>query len=468
MGTTKIWAIKDSLSRVLDYAANPHKTIYSDLRNVLHYAGDEEKTGGAEKACFVTGVNCSAVTAFDEMRSVQERFGKTTGNVAYHAYQSFKTDEVTPELCHQIGVELARKMWGGGYQVLVATHFNTGTYHNHFVINAVSYQDGKKFNCNKKAYYHFREVSDQVCRYHGLSVIENPLFGTPRSIYMAEKEGKPTKNNEMRKAIDQAIRLSYQPGDFDSNLYALGYEVRYDWHERSYWIHALDGENELRMDVLGSNYTEDRILERITSQSINEVQNENLRYLNWRKKEEQEIKHIPFHKLQPEDGLILITLTPVLYLMGIDLFPEEHKNEYVPLSPRMKEASRFLDRYSEQVRFTTAYQVKDLEEIPKTVQVIQKAMDITIEKRTKVVNRLRRCKDPIKVEALKKERKELSSTLAYLRRDLKTAQGILQDFDKTLSLVEAEKQAQERFMDIQNQLNPEWDVPARKASGRER
>ena len=222
------------------------------------------------------------------------------------------------------------------------------------------------------------------------------------------------------------------------------------------------------MDVLGSNYTEDRILERITSQSINEVQNENLRYLNWRKKEEQEIKHIPFHKLQPEDGLILITLTPVLYLMGIDLFPEEHKNEYVPLSPRMKEASRFLDRYSEQVRFTTAYQVKDLEEIPKTVQVIQKAMDITIEKRTKVVNRLRRCKDPIKVEALKKERKELSSTLAYLRRDLKTAQGILQDFDKTLSLVEAEKQAQERFMDIQNQLNPEWDVPARKASGRER
>ena len=70
MGTTKIWAIKDSLSRVLDYAANPHKTIYSDLRNVLHYAGDETKTGGAEKACFVTGVNCSAVIAFDEMRSV--------------------------------------------------------------------------------------------------------------------------------------------------------------------------------------------------------------------------------------------------------------------------------------------------------------------------------------------------------------------------------------------------------------
>ena len=134
----------------------------------------------------------------------------------------------------------------------------------------------------------------------------------------------------------------------------------------------------------------------------------------------------------------------------------------------MKEASQFLDRYSEQVRFATAYQVKNLEEIPKTIQVIQKAMDITVEKRTKVVNQLRRCKDPQKIEALKKERKELSSTLAYLRKDLKTAQGMLQDFDNTLSLVEVEKQAQERFMSIQNQLNPEWDTPARSGNGRER
>ena len=246
------------------------------------------------------------------------------------------------------------------------------------------------------------------------------------------------------------------------------YDFYYDREDLSYWIQPLESEEKLRVDILGSNYTEDRIIDRIVSQSINKVQDENLRYLQWRKKEEQEIKHIPFHKPRPEDGLILITLTLVLYLMGIDLFPEEHKKEYVPLSPRMKEASRFLDRYSEQVRFTTAYQVKNLEEIPKTVQVIQKAMDITIEKRTKVVNHLRRCKDPQKIEALKKERKELSTTLAYLRKDLKTAQGILQDFDKTLSLVETEKQAQERFMGIQNQLNPEWDMPVRSGSRRER
>ena len=113
--------------------------------------------------------------------AVQVRFGKTGGNVAYHAYQSFKTGEITPELCHRLGVELARQMWGDGYQVLVATHFNTGTYHNHFVVNSVGLWDGKKFDCNKRAYYRFRELSDKLCAEHCLTVIEKPQNRTPRN-----------------------------------------------------------------------------------------------------------------------------------------------------------------------------------------------------------------------------------------------------------------------------------------------
>ena len=129
MATTKIWAVKDNLERTVNYAANPEKTVDSDLKKTIQYAGDEAKT---EKHCYVTGVNCNADTAFEEMKAVQERFGKTGGNVAYHAYQSFKTGEISPELCHKIGVELAKKMWGNEYQVLVATHLNTGTLQDEF------------------------------------------------------------------------------------------------------------------------------------------------------------------------------------------------------------------------------------------------------------------------------------------------------------------------------------------------
>ena len=214
MATTKIWPVKDSLARVVDYAQNPDKTIYSDLQNVLHYAANGEKTvEGEERAMFVTGVNCNRDTAFQEMQAVKERFGKTGGNVAYHAYQSFKPGEVTPELCHQLGVELAKRMWGDEYQVLVATHFNTGTYHNHFVVNSVGLWDGRKFNCGKRAYYQFRQLSDDLCREYQLSTIKNPKGKTPRSIYFAEKRGEPTKYNLMREALDAALKVSVDGND---------------------------------------------------------------------------------------------------------------------------------------------------------------------------------------------------------------------------------------------------------------
>ena len=65
MATTKIWPVKDSLARVVDYARNPDKTIYSDLQTVLHYATSGEKTvEGTERTMFVTSVNCNRDIAF--------------------------------------------------------------------------------------------------------------------------------------------------------------------------------------------------------------------------------------------------------------------------------------------------------------------------------------------------------------------------------------------------------------------
>ena len=87
MAVTKIWAIKDSLQRVLDYAANPDKTEYDALAQTLHYAENDAKTKLNESAQLVTGIHCRADHAWEDMRAVQERFGKTDGVVALHAYQ---------------------------------------------------------------------------------------------------------------------------------------------------------------------------------------------------------------------------------------------------------------------------------------------------------------------------------------------------------------------------------------------
>ena len=217
MATTKIWPVRDSLKRVTDYAANPGKTEYADLKNVISYAAGNSKTvSSEEKAYLVTGVNCSADSACEQMSAVKEHFGKPSGNVAYHAYQSFKPGEISPEECHQIGLELAKKLWGDRYQVLVATHLDKEHLHNHFIINSVSFIDGKKFNDNKAAYRMLRETSDDLCRQYGLSVIEKPRGKTPRQLYFAEKRGEPTKYNLMRWAIYDAISVSSNQEMFEA------------------------------------------------------------------------------------------------------------------------------------------------------------------------------------------------------------------------------------------------------------
>ncbi|MDB7866381.1 relaxase/mobilization nuclease domain-containing protein [Flavonifractor plautii] len=269
MGITKIKAVKDSLSRIVGYAENPEKTHYSDMQQVLHYADNQEKVS-MEQTMYVTGLHCRREQAYEDMMYTKRHFNKTGGNVAYHCIQSFKTGEVTPELCHQLGVELAQRMWGDRFQVLVATHFNTGTYHNHLVINSVSYKDGKKFNCNQKAFYQMREISDQLCREHNLTVIEHPSGKTPRNIYFAEKQGKPTTFGLMRQAIDEAVGISWSWFDFCQVMKQKGYLINASPHRKYATIRAIGAKKAVRMVRLGEEYDHRRIIQRIDTMDYRE------------------------------------------------------------------------------------------------------------------------------------------------------------------------------------------------------
>lgn len=138
MATTKTWSVKGWIGQVVNYVENEEKTSaikYSksdiqSLRDVMNYATQDYKT---EKQYYVTGVNCLPQTARQEMLQVKKQFNKEDGIIAFHAYQSFKPGEVTPDLAHQIGLELVNELWGDEFQVLVATHLDKAHIHNHFV-----------------------------------------------------------------------------------------------------------------------------------------------------------------------------------------------------------------------------------------------------------------------------------------------------------------------------------------------
>ena len=229
MAVTSLWRVRGYIGKVLLYAENPDKTTNPEtipsvpdvnreaLEDVIAYAGREAATNQRQ---LVTGVNCTAETARSEMIAVKKRFRKEDGTIAYHGYQSFREGEVTPEQAHRIGIRLAEELWGERYQVLVATHVDKESHiHSHFVINTVSFVDGRKFYRSNEDYARMREVSDRLCREYGLSVVRR-LEGR-REIYSAwsaEKNGKPTNRSLIRADIDRAIAASLTAAEFFQTL----------------------------------------------------------------------------------------------------------------------------------------------------------------------------------------------------------------------------------------------------------
>ena len=139
---------------------NMSKEQYQSLADVIEYAADTSIT---EKELFVSGVNCNSETAREEMIATKNAFGKNDGICGYHGIQSFKPGEVTPEIAHEIGVKLARQMWGDHFQVVVATHLDQNHIHNHFIVNSVAFTDGHRL-WKEKNYWKMRAQSDELCR----------------------------------------------------------------------------------------------------------------------------------------------------------------------------------------------------------------------------------------------------------------------------------------------------------------
>lgn len=291
MAVTSIWRVNGWLGKVVIYVENPDKTdnpaFYAKpdmterqaqgLSDVIDYAVNSEKTQAADGEheeilhSFVSGVNCHSGTAREEMLAVKRRFGKENGTVAYHGYQSFAPGEATPELAHEIGLRLARQLWGDRYQVVVATHLDKANHlHNHFVVNTVSFIDGIKYHRTAKDYHDMQAVSDALCREYGLSVIEDPQYGKSKQYgeWRAEQEQRPTWRGIVRADVDEAIRQAMTERQFFENLRKKGYEIKVG---KDISVRPPKKERFVRLARnFGEEYTMESIRRRILTQSRTE------------------------------------------------------------------------------------------------------------------------------------------------------------------------------------------------------
>ena len=122
MAVTSLWRVRGRAKTVIDYVEDPEKTVtnlpdeeLSDIAGILEYVDDAVKT---EKHFYTTGIGVDRDNAAEEFEMTKKRFGKQGGIVAAHAYQSFEEGDVSPEIAHNIGVQLARELWGDRFRSL--------------------------------------------------------------------------------------------------------------------------------------------------------------------------------------------------------------------------------------------------------------------------------------------------------------------------------------------------------------
>lgn len=274
MAITKIWKVAYSLQDAIDYAENLEKcadtdfTQYADsVTNAVDYAMNPNKT---DSMLFVSGVNCSPDTAVQDMERTKRRFSKTTGILAFHAVQSFAPGEVTPEQCHAIGVELAQRMWGDRFEVVVATHLDQKHLHNHFVLNSVSFADGKRYYDNKRSYYgQLRKINDTICREHGLSVIGRDGSRASVENYADWQDGA-TIRDRLKADLDRLLLTAISWEDLKRSLQTAGFAVDDDLRHKYVTILPPYGVKPLRLkaSTLGGDYTPERLRERITFHAL--------------------------------------------------------------------------------------------------------------------------------------------------------------------------------------------------------
>ena len=387
MAVTSIWAVKDRVDNALNYIMNPEKTVEkpelsSDaitarkaVGDVIEYAVNEDKT---EQMMYVTGINCTPETALEDFMNTKWYWGKTGGRLAYHGYQSFLEGEgkITAEQAHEIGVKLAKELWGDRFEVVVATHLNTGHYHNHLICNSVSFVDGLKYRRTKADYRQMRLVNDRLCREAHLHVVEDPSFvkGKSYSEWKAERQGKMTVRGTIREDIDYAIKLSRSEHEFGNIMRELGYEFKFCRKDGTPLEHPglrpPGSKSYFRFRGLGDGYDFDSIRRRIIENTL--VPRSSFLI---------EKKDPPAYYEQVKGtGLTSTYRRYCIRLYSYISRPKKSKREYIPMA--LREDIAKLDRYIEQMDFLYLHRIEDKETLQsKKDELLSELKHLIVERR---------------------------------------------------------------------------------------
>ena len=248
MAITKIHSIKSTLNLAIEYIVNGDKT-------------DEQ--------ILVSTHKCHESTAHTQFLRTRNDAGTKGTVLARHLIQSFLPGETTPEMAHQIGIELCKKILKDEYEFVLSTHIDKGHIHNHIIFNNVNMVTSRCYQSNKKSYHQIHCQSDKLCKENNLFVIDE-FYKSYKKKY--KTNGKSWYENEQAKRgaswksrlqfdIDRMINQSKNWNEFLKKMADLGYEIKYGKHIA---FKPKDKPRFTRAKTIGEDYTEERLKERIS------------------------------------------------------------------------------------------------------------------------------------------------------------------------------------------------------------
>ena len=251
MAYTSIHTIRATVSAAIAYITNGDKTI--DGLYVSSYACRADSAGASEDFRTVRGTGRTQI-------------------LAYHMIQSFAPGEVRPEQAMQIGEELCDRYLKGDYQYVIAVHNDKDHLHCHIIFNNTNLYNGLSFTTehnqgrkSERAWAELREISDEICAEHGISVIEPIGKGVSHYENEMQKEGKSWKE-KLRNMLREIISYSRSFEDFLKNCTDSGIEYVYTPQNTVKLKFKLSGEGQQRFtraDTLGEEFEPSAITETI-------------------------------------------------------------------------------------------------------------------------------------------------------------------------------------------------------------
>ena len=452
MAVTGFWPVFKNLKATLDYADNPDKTTApeyqdKDLYAALRYAENDDKT---DRKMFVGGINCSAQNAYAEMIAVQRRFGLRGKVVGYHGIQSFREGEVTPEQAFAIGKETARRMWGDRYQVLVTVHLNTDNVHCHFVVNPVSFKDGAKFKNKIGDHKELRKISDEICREHEQSVLENSDFYSKgkKKEYWIHKAGKKTHRDYLREDVEYCLTCATSPIEFESQLYGLGYTldpVRFS-------VKAKHWERSVRLANIG--FTKEIVQTQLDKNAESRYRLFTLEYRPpYRPKKfplEEELRKLDFAIDHSYDAATVLVDT-IFYIIITVIQIAAELADVMLLSPDLKAAEKDLKDLVADYHFLKENDIHSVADLQANIDENKVQLSDLEHECNTLSNRIRRPKSPEDENQNKETRKAISKQMKPVRERLRRAEKILEKSPHLYELLkqehEFERKARARYLD---------------------